>query len=146
MFTVRNGRPEDEACVFATWLNSYKHGSPFCRRVPDGIYFAQHHAVIERLLKRSVVRVATIPEDDDVILGWACYEPAIEDGGFTVPAIIHYVYVKPDFRKAGVAQKLLGGVSMVGAMYTHDVFMLHGPLAGKVKRLLFNPYAALAAS
>ena len=146
MFKVREAKEADEACVFATWLNSYKHGAHFPRKVPDAVYFAQHHGVIERLLKRSRTVVATIPEDEDVILGWACYEPAMQMDGIAVPAIVHYVYVKPDFRRAGVAARLLSEVDANEAMYTHHTFVVAGPLANKVRKWIFNPYAALSAS
>ena len=145
MFVVREAVESDHACVFATWLHSYRHNSQFTKRIPDGIYYSKHHSVIENLLKRSKLVIATTEEDTSVILGWSCYESSESIAGLIVPAIIHYVYVKPDFRKAGVATKLLEEVAGPGVMYSHETFMVRGLMMSKLKRPVFNPYAAMTA-
>lgn len=145
MFVVREAVESDHACVYATWLNSLKHNSQFAARISNGIYFAQQHAVIERLLKRSRTLVATIEEDPSVILGWCCYEPASDELGIVIPAVIHYVYVKPNFRRSGVASKLLDQVTLAGSMYTHETYPVTSFLKSKTKKMVYNPYAAMSA-
>lgn len=146
MFIIREANESDHACIYATWLRSYRHSSSFARNVHEGVFFAQHHAIIEALLAQSRVLIATIEEDTSVILGWCCYEPGESVAGLEVPAVVHYVYVKPSFRKSGVASKLLDGVVIDGAMYTHDTNHLRGYIGTKIRKMVFNPYAAMTAT
>lgn len=146
MFVVREAIESDHACIYATWLNSYRHNSSFAARIGNSVYFASQHSVIERLLERGRVLVATIEEDPDVILGWCCYEPHNDEiEGLEIPAVIHYVYVKPNFRKSGVAKSLLDGARLDGAMYTHETNAVASFLRPKMRKMVFNPYAAMSA-
>lgn len=151
MFSIRAATQEDRPLIFATWLRAYRHGSHFPRRIPDPLYFAEHHAIAEELLDRSVVRVATPVDDPDVILGWAVFEtlePEASDP--TSPVAVHFVYVKPPFRQAGVARALLSptipGVeeSSGRVFYSHETFPLKlDRIAAHVARWSFNPYLAM---
>src|SRR5437870_5708819 len=99
---VRPGRPEDLSFLFGSWLNSHWNNSSFTRRMAKSTYYSMHHRIVELLLGRGAkVLVACPSEDPDTILGWLC----TEDG----PAgpIIHYTYVRLNFRKMGLAAKLV---------------------------------------
>lgn len=152
MFSIRAATPSDRPLIFATWLRAYRHGSHFPRRIPDSIFFAEHHAVAEELLERSIVRVATPVDEPEVILGWAVLETLEpEPTDPTSPVAVHFVYVKPPFRRAGIARALLSPtvpeVERLGGrvLYTHETFPLKlERLAAHVERWAFNPYLALA--
>lgn len=151
MFTIRAATHDDRPLIFATWLRAYRHGSHFPRKIPESIFFEAHHDVVEELLDRSCVRVATPPDDPDVILGWSALEtlePRPEDP--TSPVVVHFCYVKPPFRRSGVARALLGatveGCQELGGtvFYSHETFALKvDRLAEIVGGWSFNPYAAL---
>jgi len=151
MFSIRAATQADRPLIFATWLRAYRHGSQFPRRIPDAIFFDEHHAVIEELLERSDVRVAVPPGEPEVILGWSVVEviePKVD--GDPAPVAIHFVYVKPAFRRSGVARALLAHVDRLEqagspVLYTHETFPLKlEGLAAHVERWAFNPYLALA--
>ncbi len=134
MFNVRNANPDDFPLIFATWLRSYRHGGQFTRRIPERVYFARHHRVIERLLDSCSVRVAASAEDTDVILGWAVLEPGC----------VHFVYVKPAFRRMGLASALLADVNWPATSYSHETFTLRIPEIGeRLAQSPFDPYQAL---
>lgn len=51
----------------------------------------------------SVLRVACLPDDPDAILGWAVITA-------DQPPKLHFVYVRKEARKNGIARMLLAGV------------------------------------
>jgi GNAT superfamily N-acetyltransferase len=64
---------------------------------------------VRALLARpdSVLRVASLPDDDDAILGWAVISA-------DEPHELHYVYVRKEARNQGIARRLLVGVNWSG--------------------------------
>lgn len=59
------------------------------------------------LLGRSRVLVACDAEDEDEILGYAVGEPGDDTG----PAAVHWVYVRLDMRRKGVAKKMFEDIA-----------------------------------
>ena len=119
-------RDDDRAYVISSWLNSYAEvgrrqrvvdraskdvldeGGEF-RGTQRSVYFALYEPIVKQLLARSTVAVATLPENPDVVLGWM----AIEDD------VLHYLLVKPRWRKLGIAKWLLGQLGDINAVFTH---------------------------
>lgn len=131
---LRFATPEDVDFIFNSWLKSYRN-SPHATCISNPIYFSEQHRLIEALLKRSNVVVAT-PEDDPLsILGWICAGRV--DGIFA----LHYVYVKHVFRGLGIADMLIAAVGHKqdeAGIYTH----LTSPMAHMREKynLLFHPF------
>ena len=122
---------EAHPLVFATLLKSYYHGSLWAKHVPREVFFARHHAVVERLLAESSLRVAHLADDPAVILGYA----------LVAPPTVHYLYVKPSFRRFGIAKALLDDIARFRE-HSHHTFALRD-LEGK-HSLTYNPYRAFA--
>lgn len=103
---LRPGAPSDHNFVRKMWLRSYAD-SAFARAMTPRemwsrgqtapTYWSGHHALVDALLARASLRVATWPEDTWTIVGFAVTEPDV----------VHYVYVANDYRKQGVARRLL---------------------------------------
>lgn len=94
---IRLGRPSDLPYVTDTWV---KRGHDRNERL--GAATARVRAILAR--SDSVLRVACLPDDSDAILGWAVVSS-------DEPPILHYVYVRKDARKQGIARLLLAGVT-----------------------------------
>lgn len=123
-FALRKGELDDLRFVGESWRRHYSDSN--WARCPGGKdeYIATQKQVIAQALSTSDVLVA-YPEaprrEAQQILGWVCYRR---------PAVIHYVFVKPYYRKAGIARALLitalpalaGGHLPGGA----KVFVTHG--------------------
>jgi GNAT superfamily N-acetyltransferase len=112
LFCIRGYRAADADFVHKAWLYSNRF-SPRVRGMTTKVYHGEWERIIARLVARSTVNVAHAPEDEEGLLGFACYEL-----GGTVP-IVHQVYVKGEARRLGVATALLSSLLGHAAVYTH---------------------------
>lgn len=99
---------DDRNYVLSSWLRSYSEGPEF-RSIARPVYFALYEPVVQRLISRSYVYVACLPDARDVVLGWA----AIEKDA------LHYVLVKPRWRGNGIMRKLLADTAELPLTFTH---------------------------
>lgn len=138
---------QDEALVYRSYLQSYwrlgvrltvAHGSA-AQALEREVYHEGQRAVFDELLRHSEVAVACSPEDAWQVLGFAVYDD-LPSG-----LILHYVYVKRVFRRAGLGAELVMG--RLGKrrrlIYTHYT----GPWRGMMRSLkrrgvlaAYNPY------
>jgi hypothetical protein len=99
--SIRPGCGADHSFILATWLRSFRHGSPFARRLVDAVFYANHHPLVESLVARSTVSVATLEDDPNVILGYLVTEKQGPQH------VLHFAYVKKEFRRMRVLTQLL---------------------------------------
>lgn len=134
---IRPANANDVGFIFNAWLKSYRNAH-FSNDIANEIYFAEHHKLIERLLRSYDVIVAASQEDPNQIYGFIC--AGLTDGIFT----LHYVYVKHTFRRMGIGQALLNSFEHnpeYVSVYTHrNKSAKH--LAEKYN-FIYHPYIAL---
>ena len=93
--------------VLETWLTSFRK-SPWAGVVPNDLYKPVYLNAIKQLLDRgAMVLCAVNPDKPDHILGWICFERTSD----SVP-VVHYVFVKPLYRKRGVAKSLFASAGI----------------------------------
>lgn len=97
LISFREKVPTDEAFIYATWLKGYQGGAQWFRMIPRKIFQDHYRRIIEKLLQRSLTRVACLKEDTDVIIGYSVSE---QDR-------VHWIYIKENWRKIGIAKDLL---------------------------------------
>lgn len=120
--TFRNPTPSDLNFIRSSWRNSFADG-PWCnhpktnvplegiveyrgkpvfqeaRHLLQSVYDMEHEEIMSRLIIHSMHNYGIkLAVKDDVILGWAC-----TDGS----DVVHFIYVKKDFRRQGLASLLL---------------------------------------
>lgn len=113
---VRAGQPGDWNRVRKDWIGSMSSSDlahlltrrdQWEQREASDVYYAWQRAVVERLLARAELVVASWAEDIRSIVGWAVFER---------PRILHYVHVggrrlpdsdRPAYRRLGIARRLL---------------------------------------
>lgn len=129
----RYGKVDDHNYVVKSWVNANGHvqQSRDCGRV----YRMEHTGVVLDLLKRhsTVLRVAHLEDDEDAIIAWTVYEATV----------LHYVYVRAEERRKGLARWLLSEF-LAGA--PDDAIFTHKPSTTglRVPSLwTYNPYRAL---
>ncbi len=131
---VRDATEADLPLIFSSWLKSFRN-STFVKYTDNTIYFEQHHKLIERLLKRSKVRVACSPTNPEDIFGYLVWEKM--DGIF----VLHYGYTKHTFRNLGVFAQLMkdtGETFETGGLFTHTTIACDR-LMPKYE-LIYHPY------
>lgn len=131
-------RETDRAFVIRTWLASNRETA--MGRNAGPAYEPEHKALIHLALKRgATVRVLCDAADEDTVWGFACVEPDASPC-----CIVHYVYVRNEFRRMGFARELLGELARAKAIATHRIVdALHFRGEGGIKMPAlwhFNPY------
>jgi hypothetical protein len=131
---IRDASAEDVPFIFSSWLKSFRNGA-MCRHVDNTIYYAEHHKVCEKLMKRCKILIAADANDVANILGWICYEEI--DGIFT----LHYAYTKHTFRGLGVLRQIFNSIKHdfnTAGIHTHMTEAFKS-LAYKYN-LVYHPY------
>jgi GNAT superfamily N-acetyltransferase len=92
-------------------------------------YYAAYSRYIGEILKRplSRLRVAVLTDDEDVVLGWSVDEKDI----------LHYVFVKKDFRNHGIGESLIPPGIKTFSNITHIGLAIWQT---KYPSLKFNPF------
>lgn len=120
---IRPGEPGDLARVRKDWLLSYAK-SDFARWLtprPDWgvrasqVYWAWQRSIVEQLLQRAELWIATWTEAPSSVAGWAVME-----SGPGITTIVHYANVLPSFRRHGVLRRLIApALEQPTVIYTH---------------------------
>lgn len=125
-WAIRPANKDDIPFIYATWLNSYYHDS-WARSVKKTIYFDNYKHVIDQLLQDSEVKVACLPENTNVILGFLVEQLNI----------VHYCFVKEAFRRMGVAKSLFDHEK---AYITHITRSFSPILRDHEETFTYNPF------
>jgi GNAT superfamily N-acetyltransferase len=114
---LRDMRSDDNAFVRDSWLRSHFNAHPERDVINRRVHLAGQSRRIDRLLERSIVRIAAYEDDSDLVLGWVCVENER----------VHYVYVKKLYRKQGIARMLLSDLLPRPCLFSHRVTGLRAP-------------------
>jgi GNAT superfamily N-acetyltransferase len=96
---LREAAADDRAFISRKWAAEMRR-SPWARCTPPDVYWPSQYKTIEALMARSRVVVAADPGDTMHLYGvivWQRIEPR---------ALLHWLYVKPDYRRLGLAAQL----------------------------------------
>jgi hypothetical protein len=135
---IRVAELSDIPFIFNSWLKSYRD-SPAVKNVPNTVYYAEHHKVIEEVLasKSLMILVACNKEDQDQICGYIVAELTPE------LSVIHWLYCKHTFRKLGIAKLLessLMNMSLSGSTHIYTHMSKSSDKLAKLKTYIYNPY------
>lgn len=126
VITIRTFLAQDENFIFSTWLKGLYFGNPWFREIDKTAYLLTYRQAIKRILyyRKTAVKIACLKEDPEIIIGYAVFEG---------PAL-HWVHVKKEFRKMGVAKQL---IPKTITTYTHLTKIAK---IIKPKHIIFNPF------
>ena len=128
---VRDMKPEDKNFIFASFLRGMYYGDSWFSLIPKDIFMDNYKLVAEALINSPnvVVKVACLPEDVDVIVGYSILSADFQT--------IHFVYVKEKWRHHGIGSSLC---PKFPTSVTH-LTKLGRELLKKFDKCIFNPFA-----
>lgn len=109
---IREYAVGDRPLVADAWLNVLRSTSRETKRSEWHNFRSARGAEIDAILDdpRTKIRIAAPPDDDVTCFGFFVWRP---------PEVLHMIFVKKPFRRAGIARQLLEGVQVEGATFTH---------------------------
>lgn len=94
---------DDAAFVIDSFCNSYRHSRDM-RAIPPDIFKIEMRAWLRDFIPGKRVLVVGAEGHATSIFGWCMAEPPREAGGLW---IIHYILVKPEWQRKGLATQLM---------------------------------------
>lgn len=131
---------EDLSFITRTILFSYQSGNRFTRSIDKDSYLRNHNLDILEAIGNSDCLLIVDTKDSSLILGFIAFH--VRD----INTILHYIYVRNDFRRLGIAKKLLQVMkekSPSGTLILSHLTDSFKPAAMKkygYSKVLFNPY------
>lgn len=130
LYDIRDAKEEDKSFILATFLRGLYYGDSWFSQIPKQIFMTNYKAVAEALVKgdRTVIKVACLKDDADIVLGYAILSQDYQT--------IHFVFVKKAWREKGIARSIL---PMYPTSVTH-LTRLGKDLLIKFNNVVFNPF------
>jgi hypothetical protein len=113
---VRDANADDWSFMRDAWRETYRTGGAAVRGASKMHYAEEMMRLFAAIMPGASARVACHPEDDDVRIGFVAYSGPV----------LYYVYVdggsdkRPNFRREGIAARLLDGLSITMYCFTTD--------------------------
>lgn len=119
--------------VYSRWLRSLRYGNNIFKKMSSNDYYKNYHAFIGKLMDKpdSIVRMAVLSDDHDVVLGFAVSR---ED-------VLDYIHVHSDYRRQGIGHLLLPSKVTTFTHLTSYAIAIWQGKDSEYKHLKFNPYA-----
>lgn len=99
---IRPAEQQDYAFILASWSND-AHKIKYDSFIPNSIFFPRQKAFINKILPSSIINIAHVEEDRDLICGYLIIEPKFQMNTL----LIHWAHVKPIYRRQGIYKALL---------------------------------------
>lgn len=112
--------------IFATWLKGLYHGNEFYSKIKQDVFYAQYHKMIETILPKSMIKIACLEDEPDVIIGYCVFETDR----------LHWIFVKKAWRKLTIAKQLLNDVPFTRVSHLTKV----GEAIRKKEKWEFDPF------
>lgn len=121
--------PQYNGMVRKQFRISLRGGNDYLKLIDPNVYYDIYPKYIATILDRpqSLVKIAVLTDNEDVVLGWSLSEPDK----------IHYVFVHKDNRKIGIAKSL---VTESFSQFSHITNIGLSIWHSKFPKATFNPF------
>lgn len=142
---TRNFKESDRDYVTRSLLFSLMNGSKEVQKINRDSYMSAHNQTVNKLLDNCECLVICDAEDVDLIYAFAIFQNAPKFD------ILHYIYVRKDFRHQRLAAELLTKINSqsknrsVAASHLTDEFRM-ARLKKYWDKAIYDPYARLFAN
>ena len=133
LYDIRDANNSDKNFILATFLRGVYYGDSWFSMIPKDIFMNKYKVLAAKLVNdpKMVIKIACLPEDPDVILGYSIMSPDYQ-------AVV-WCFVKTAWRRKGIARSLLP---------QHPVAVTHltalgKSLLNKFPNAVFNPFYPL---
>jgi len=123
---IRDALSTDLDFIYNSWLKNYQATSYFAKRIPKQVFMEEHAKRIKKCLETAQVKIAS--PDEFLIYG---YLIASND-------CIHYVYVRPEFSRFGIAKMLVQSLNLKQIEASHWTPPMNE--ISKKHKIIYNPY------
>jgi GNAT superfamily N-acetyltransferase len=127
-FIIRERASTDDAFIYTSFLKGLRYGSSeWLSKMPEGMFYNQFNKYLKNLIERPqiTIKIACLPDDPDVILGYIVYESGC----------IHWIFVKDSFRRMGIG-KMLFPNNITRCSHLSKI----GNSLAKKYNIVFNPF------
>lgn len=136
---LRAAADGDMAFIYSSWLKAHYDIGSNVKAIDRRTFESHHRTIIEKLLGRSQILIASDPEVSDLIYGWIVFEP------IGAQVCIHYSYVRGSQRRFGIGRRLYEAAKALGR-HDDDLPVLtshYSPNWNWIdRRSTYNPYAS----
>ena len=131
LIDIRAATPEDYNFIRATFMRGVYYGNSWFEMMPKDVFMRHYKTVIENFLTSPscAIRVASPKNEPDLIIGYSILSKDF--------SIVHWVYVKKDWRGKKVGKALLPSAP---TSVSHLTDALKDVLKTKYPNTIFNPF------
>ena len=87
--------------------------------------------IVENLIRYSKIRVACSPEDESLVVAWACVDKRQD--------VVHYCWTRELYRHNGVMSSLLADIDSHAVEYSHETLQWRRYVAQHFPRWVYRP-------
>jgi hypothetical protein len=99
LYDIRDGNQDDKNFILATFLRGLYYGDSWFSLIPKDVFMDNYKHLADQIVSNSIVKVACLKEDKDVILGYSLLGKDLQS--------INWVYVKSAWRLKGIGKSLV---------------------------------------
>lgn len=131
LYNIRDATITDKNFILATFLRGLYYGETWFSEIPKAIFMDNYKKIAEQLIHspKVVLKIACLPEDPDVIIGYSILSTDYQT--------VHFVYVKQVWRLKGVGRSLVPS----HPTYVSHLTALGKSLLSKLNNAVYNPFS-----
>ncbi len=134
---IRKAKANDLNFIIQSVFRTMREDSVLGRTTEYDVFVKAFPPVIDGLLERSITLIACMPDEPNIIFGFAIAEPPQ----------LHFVFVKADFQRLGIARALINAfelehpsIAIKRFSFLTDIIKKVGPKFQNLKYDPFQPY------
>ena len=101
LIEVRAAENHELNFVMHSWLRSLRSFEPFYRQMTNEIFYSEHGKKIDNAINRGYCLVVCPRDHPAIIAGYIVWQNKGDN------TLCHYIYIKNEYRKMGIASLLL---------------------------------------
>lgn len=106
LILIRDAVKADHDFIYDSWLNHFEHTSYISKKTPKEIFMREHSITVNHIMNRDNVVVKIAGDAEFSIFAYIVAESVHNS------PVIHYLYVRPEYQRLGIARKLIDSLNL----------------------------------